>query len=416
MTTPKLIFTHVAVFVTGATLALVAFRPQVGQSSADGGAGTARNGPDSAATGAGGDERAAAIRERRDAKSASSRGHAPVAQRLAGIVRIADPLERQTALMELLARLGPGELAAVAEQYRNLDHFGDSQGEYDLIMRGWAKADPLAALAFAEKLPDGRRDTSTILASWAGADAAAAERWALDHHTGDGPNPYMAAVIRGIAAYDLAHASQLAQTMPASRERNAAVDSITRALLMQGAEAAMAFPASIPDAALRAGFVAAIADRLAAKDPAQAAKWLVTSADADSQKSAARSVAQALAKSDPAAATAWLRKLQPDAQAAAARGIIPVMSSTDIAKTASWASSLAGIPGYDGVVEEFVWSCDYRAPEQSAAWIQGVANPEQRRHLYYAMLGEWAKRDAGAVKAWVSNNTVPADVLRRFTR
>jgi hypothetical protein len=77
---------------------------------------------------------------------------------------------------------------------------------------------------------------------------------------------------------------------------------------------------------------------------------------------------------------------------------------------------LVGTPNYDRVVEEFVWSCNSRAPEQSAAWIQGVTDPEQQRRLYHRMLGEWAQRDATAVKQWVTANNVPQDVLRRFSR
>jgi hypothetical protein len=413
----KTILTHAAVFAAGAALAIATYRPLTQQlSGGDDAATRAGTGHRGDAAGSGSDDRSTAARERRDAKSQSGRTHEPPAQRMADIVRIANPLDRQAALMDLINRLGPGEFAAVADQFRSMDHFGDSHGEYDLILRGWAKADPLGALAYADKQPNNGRDTSTILASWAGNDAAAAERWALDHHQGDGPNPYLASVIRGIAAYDVAHASSLAQSMPSSRERGEAVDAITRALFMKGVDDAMAFPASIQDPKLRAGFVEAIANRLAGKDPNQAATWLAATGDTESQSRAARTVGEALAKADPASAGQWLRKLQPEAQAEAARGIIPVMSSADIAGAANWASSLAGIPNYDTVVEEFVWSCDYRAPEQSAAWIQGVTDPEQRRHLYYSMLGEWAKRDAGAVKAWVSNNTVPADVLRRFTR
>ena len=409
--------THAAVFAAGAALAIATYRPLTQQwSGGVDAANRAAAGRRGDVAGSGTDDRSAASRERRDAKSQSGRTHEPPAQRMAGIVRIADPLERQVALMDLISRLGPGEFAAVADQFRSMDHFGDSHGEYDLILRGWAKADPLGALAYADKQPNNERDTSMILASWAGNDAAAAERWALDHHEGDGPNPYLASVIRGIAAYDIAHASSLAQSMPTSRERGEAVDSITRALFVKGADDAMAFPASIQDPKLRAGFVEAIANRLAGKDPNQAASWLAATGDVESQSRAARNVGAALAKEDPASADQWLRKLQPEAQAEAARGIIPVMSSADIAGAANWASSLAGIPNYDKVVEEFVWSCDFRAPEQSAAWIQGVTDPEQRRHLYYSMLGEWAKRDAGAVKTWVSNNSVPADVLRRFSR
>jgi hypothetical protein len=92
------------------------------------------------------------------------------------------------------------------------------------------------------------------------------------------------------------------------------------------------------------------------------------------------------------------------------------MSESDIAGTAQWVSSLAGTPNYDRVVEEFIWSCDGRAPEQSAAWIQGISDPAQQRRLYHRMLGEWARRDAAAVKQWIASNQVPEDVRRRFNR
>jgi hypothetical protein len=418
MTARNSIFTHAAVFAAGAALAMVASQPNQTPSAA--GADAASNRNPSAhpgeSAGSGEDARSAARRERQDVSTSAGRTKEATAQRLANIVKIGDDMERQSALMEFINRLGPGEFAAVAEQFRDLDHFGNSRGEFDLILRGWAKADPLAALEYTAKQPNNGADTAVILATWAGNDAAAAERWALDHHEGDGPNPHLAAVIRGIALYDIAHASRLVESMPSSRERGEAVDAITRALLMQGADAAMAYPASIQDLQLRAGFVAAIADRIASKDPDKAAAWLTSVGEVESQTAAAREVAEALAKQDPASAATWLRKLQPAAQAEAARGIIPVMSSTDIGGTAQWVSTLAGMPNYDRVVEEFVWSCDYRDPEQSAAWIQGVADPDQRARLYHRMLGEWAKRDAEAVKLWVANNSVPASVSKRFIR
>ena len=134
---------------------------------------------------------------------------------MADIVRITDTFERQRALMDLVDSLGPAEFAGVAEQFRELDHLDNSRGEYDLILRGWAKADPLAALEYVEQHPNSQAGRSTVLSTWAGNDAAAAERWALDHHEGDGPNPHLASVIRGIAGNDLATASRLAESMPA---------------------------------------------------------------------------------------------------------------------------------------------------------------------------------------------------------
>jgi hypothetical protein len=419
MTRNHLILTHGAVFSVGIAVAMISssFRgPHAGSAQSGGTPDTHRQ----SARGSANFERDGISQNsrtaNRDQQTLSKKDGTTAVDRLANIIRITDPTDRQRALMDLVDTLGPAEFAAVAEQYRGLDHLDESRGGYDLILRGWAKADPLAALEYVGRHPHSQAGRSTILATWAGNDAAAAERWALDHYDGDGANPHLAAVIRGIAGNDIANASRLAQSLPFGAERSEAVGSITRALFLQGTEAAMAFPASITDEKLRGGFVAAIAKRLIEKDVNQAATWVASMQQGEVQNRAAHDVADALARVDPQAAAKWVRALQPEAQAAAARGVIPIMSSKDIAGTATWVSGLSGTPNYDSMVEEFVWSCNSRAPEQSAAWIQGVADPDQQRRLYHRMLGEWARKDAAAVKQWVASNNVPDDVVRRFAR
>lgn len=419
MKASKSIFTHAAVFAVGIALAMVARQPDADRSenSTSGKTGRSSAGHTAQGSGAAGEAGASASssREKRELASKSARAHEDPAERLAAINRIGDPLERQNALMDLVGKLAPGDFAAFAEQYRTMEHFANSRGEYELILRSWAKVDPLGALDHASERPDGFGDTTVLLSAWAGSDAAAAERWALDHHKGDGPNPYLSSVIRGIAAYDVNRAAELAASMPNSRERGEAMDAVTRALLVQGAQAAMDYPATVQDPDLRGGYIAMISDRLAAKNPEQAATWLA-SLDADSQNRGARRIAESLARTDVNQAASWVKKLSPEAQAEAARGVIIPMSTNDIPGTAKWVSTLSGIPNYDRVVEEFVWSCDQRSPEQSAAWIQGISDPAQRTRLYHRMLGDWARRDANAVKNWVANNPVPDSVANRFKK
>jgi hypothetical protein len=419
MNRSNLILTHGAVFSVGIAAAMIAnsFRDTSNPAAAAIGGSTSRSRLDGAGRYFEKDSSTPSSRANgEDSRTRSKKENAPAVERLASLVRITDPFERQRALMDMIDTLGPGEFASVAEQYRQLDHLGDSRGEFDLILRGWAKADPLAALEYAGSQPNTRNTSATILSTWAANDPAGAERWALAHHDGEGANPFLPSVIRGIAATDVPAASRLAQTLPLSRERAEAVDGITRALFLQGNDAAMAFPETIPDEALRGGFVAAIADRMVEKDPTKAAAWVAAMGQGEIQNRAARTVADALAKTDTKAAASWVEKLKPEAQAEAARGVIPVMSSADITGTAKWVSGLVGTPGYDKVVEEFVWSCNTRAPEQSAAWIQGVSDPNQQRRLYYRMLGEWARKDAAAVKQWVAANNVPDDIRRRYLR
>jgi hypothetical protein len=420
MKTSNLILTHASVFAVGIAGAMIVngLRDDKAGSPGLGAATNTRAIRASGSTSGIGENASPATRRREsaDAREAAARsGKAPVEQ-LSDIVRITDPFERQRALMDLIEKLGPGEFAGVAERFRELDHLGNSRDEYRLILGRWAKADPLSALEYVNQHGDSRRGRETVLATWAGNDPAAAEQWALANHKGDGPNPHMPAIIEGVAANDVNEALRMTQAMPLSRERGEAVESITRALFLQGIDAAMAFPASIAEEHLRGGFVSEIADRLVGKDAAKAASWIASMAEGAVQNRAARRVADALAREDVSTAAAWVKTLKPEAQVEAARGVIHPMSSENIAATAQWVSSLAGTPNYDRAVEEFVWSCNTRAPEQSAAWIQGVADPAQQRRLYHRMLGEWAQRDAAAVKQWVSTNKVPADVLQRFSR
>ncbi len=422
MTRTNLIVTHAAVFTVGIASAMVVNGLRNPQSDATA---TAENGR--SARGASGSrvsgfsETAAGSRTGRDSREegrdGSSRDSRPVSEKLSDIVRITDPMERQRALMDLIDKLGPDEFAGVLQQFREMDHFGDVRGEYDMLIRGWAKVDPAGALEQIAANGNSRWANSTVLSTWASTDPAAAERWATEHHEGDGPNPYMASVIRGIAATDVSHATELALSMPRSRERGEAVNAIADALFMQGTDAALAYPATITgDDAFRGGIVANIADRLAGRDPDRAATWLAAMDNGEIQNRASRRISEALAREDTAKAATWVKSLQPEAQAEAARGIIPIMSSSDIEGTARWVSSLAGTPDYNNVVEEFVWSCNTRNPEQSAAWIQGVSDPNQQQRLYHRMLGEWSRKDPAAVKTWVTSNNVPADVLRRFSR
>jgi hypothetical protein len=333
--------------------------------------------------------------------------------RFSEISRITDPFERQRALMDLVQTLDPGEFQALAEQYRNTDHLSGSRGGFDIILNAWAKIDPLTALEYTKE-NTGRDSIGTVISTWAINDPAAAEAWVLANHQGDGPNPYLPGLIRGLAGVDLESATRLVQTMPRSNERNDAIDSITRALFVQGTDAALAYADTITDNTLRGSFFAAITERLLGKDVDQAAAYVSAQTDPTIQSRAARIVAQALGRKDLAAAKTWFDTLKPEAKSQAAPILIPEMSATDIPGTAKWVSSLVGTPDYDRAVEAFIWSCDTRAPEQSAAWISGISDSKQQLKVYYKMLGDWSKKDPAAVKNWVATNQVPAQVSKKF--
>ncbi len=404
-------FTHIGVFALGATIAFISAKDGHGSTGSVREQDRETHGSRYSGSVRAGDSESKTSRlPTRNGLASSSR------ETLGKLTRIGDTYERHRALMDFFDSLGPEQFAEVADEFRKTSHYGNSYGEMDLLFRAWAKLDPIAGLQYVEDNPEVAWNRNGMLETWAGGDPAAAEQWARDKHEGDGANPFMPSVISGIAAYDIPNASRLTQEMPLGRERGRAIDAVAKALLMEGTDAAFAFPDSIEDDHLKGSFVLLISQNLSRQDPQAAADWVTGMDNGAVQERASGGIASHLAREDVGKAASFVESLRPEAKANAAVATVPSMSREDIAGTARWVSSLAGTPGYDNVVEAFVWSCDERAPEQSAAWIQGVSNPEQQARLYHRMLGGWAKKDSAAVKTWIAENNVPDSVRRRFSR
>ncbi|MCX6845100.1 MAG: hypothetical protein NTU84_00785, partial [Verrucomicrobia bacterium] len=195
--------------------------------------------------------------------------------RLESIVRGENPYERNRALLAFLDRLAPGDFESVVDQFRALGITEERLGEYGLILAAWAKADPLAALAYAKAKTDDSFAARAILASWATEDAAAAIQWAQNNHQGGSANPWLIGVIRGIAATDIKGASNLLKSMPRSVERGEALNALLPHLLAKGNESTRTWISAIQDDALRNGAMMRAAEAMAKTDPAGTVAWLM---------------------------------------------------------------------------------------------------------------------------------------------
>jgi hypothetical protein len=123
MKAPQTILTHVAVFAVGVTMAVVfqGSKTDPSENSADPQTGRTAAGRSSQAASSGADSTPGSLRERREAAARGGKSSGPATERLAGVVRMGDPLERQAALLELVAGLGPDQFAAVADQFREME-------------------------------------------------------------------------------------------------------------------------------------------------------------------------------------------------------------------------------------------------------------------------------------------------------
>ncbi|RYD31764.1 MAG: hypothetical protein EOP85_22410, partial [Verrucomicrobiaceae bacterium] len=195
--------------------------------------------------------------------------------KLESIVRGENALERNRALLAYIDQLGPGEFADAVAHFRGLGLTEARMGEYSMLLTAWAQADPNSALAYARENTRGSFAQDTILTSWATTDPEAAIRWAQGNHEGDGPNPFIPGIIRGLAQSDPARATELLATMPRSGERGKGLDFILPHLLQQGNDATREWITALADDSLKDGAMLRVARQFADADPAGTASWLL---------------------------------------------------------------------------------------------------------------------------------------------
>lgn len=333
--------------------------------------------------------------------------------RLKSIVRGENPLERNRALLAFIDQLGPGDFEQAVASFRSLGITDDRLGEYSLLLTAWGQADPVSALAYAKANTANNFATDTILTSWATTDPEAAIRWAQAEHTGDGANPYMPGIIRGLIDSDPVRATQLLANMPRSQERGEGLDYILPHLFQQGPDATRAWISAITDDSLRNGAMLRSAEKLAATDPAGTAAWLLANPGEAAQRRL-DNVYSAWAKKDQQAALSALTALPTgDNRSNALRGVVSSMAGAD-PKAALSLMDTFPTDVTDRVVQNFIWHSYGTDPSVAAGQISRISNENDRDQMYRRMLSDWIERDPSTAQAWMQTNPVPQAVRDRI--
>lgn len=354
----------------------------------------------------------------RPSKAEKSEHGATTADRVArmeAIVRGENPLDRNRALLAFIDKLAPGDFEEVVANFRNLGITASRMGEYSLLLTAWAQADPLSALTYAKENTSNGFATQTILTSWATTDPDAAIRWAQADYKGDGANPYMPGIIRGLVESDPARATQLLASMPRSEERGEGLDYIMPHLLQQGSEATRSWIASLTDEALRNGAIMRAAEKLANSDPAGTASWLLAN-PGDAAQRRMDDVYSVWARKDQQAALSSLNKLPAgDDRSNALRGVVNSMAAADPKAAVSLMDQYSNDVN-DRLVRNFIWHSYSADPGLAASQISRIGDEGQRDEMYRRMLDNWIERDPSNAQAWIQTNPLPQSVRDRLVR
>lgn len=358
--------------------------------------------------------RASRTDDRRDASPARVTGPEALA-RLESIVRGENALDRNRALLAFIDQLDPAEFEGAVAHFRSLGITEDRFGEYAMLLTAWAQTDPMKALDYVRANTRGGFALNTVLSSWAAKDPEAAISWAQTTHTGDGANPFMAGIIRAVAATDIGRASELLTAMPRSRERGEALDGFLARLTQAGPEVARQWVDALSDPALRDGSMSRLAGKLAQTDPAGTARWLLAN-PGETLNSSLDNVVGSWAGTDQQAAVDFFKTLpQGEPRNDAFRGIISAVASKDPQAAATMIDRYSADAG-NGAIRSFVWHAFRQEPALALDYVSRMTDAGDQERTYQRTLGYWLERDPTQAQAWIQNNNLPPKVLEGLQR
>jgi hypothetical protein len=350
-----------------------------------------------------------------DASSAASATKGDPIARMREISEISDPLERARLWLQLVDSLAPEQFEDFVAAFRAEGLSSERMGDYAMLLSAWAKVNPVEALDYASKATGNPFARQTILASWASFDPDSAINWAKTNHTGDGANPWMVGVIKGLASQDPERATALMSEMPKSVERGQALDSLLPTIMKRGLAETRDWVDAITDPALREGAMMRVAENSASKDPQGTADWLVAN-PSEATNRRIDDALYAMASKDQSAALSYLNKLPAgDTRSNALRGIINAVAVESPQRAAALMDNHSG-DLTDRTVQQFVWHSFQKDPQTAITSIARMTNVEEQERMYNRSLDWWMRRDQQAAIDWVNSNTLPANVVDRINR
>lgn len=337
----------------------------------------------------------------------------PPREAVVELARLTDPVERAKGFLALIDTLQPDQFREVVADFRALGITEQRRSEYGILLHAWAKTAPEEALDYTLKNTGTPFARQTVLASWAADDPEAAIAAAKQRHQGDGANPLLVGVIRGIAPNDLVRATAVLQDLPYSSERGDALQSMLPFVMQNGADVALQWTAGLADERLKSGAITFIMSDLSQHQPEVAAEILTTLDDNQAAMRVADEVAGSLARVSLERAITWSEGLQDDVRGEAVEGIIGPYASQDPQAASQWLESLADTDtNLDAAIRSFSRSSLNSDPQLAADWVGRINDEPRRTEAYMEVLFRWYRQDAAAAATWIQSTPNLPDKVR----
>lgn len=290
-----------------------------------------------------------------------------------------------------------------------LDREADPLARFKLALRNledWMNADPKGALAWLKsQQPSGRRDEviRMALGQFTENDPKGAAQWALENLDGVDFNNALIRICEEWARRDGLEAATWLTALPASRERDAAMEGMFFAWATEDPAAAMDFLRKNPgndtlSAILR---YAAFAGWAKVDPQAAVSASLESSRTFDDPAQFANTLAN-WATVDLAASSQWLldRVKSPAERAPAVMELAGIFAHQSPEAGIAWIGKLHAGSERDGALNQFASEWANSDPAAAASWAAGQSLGTLNDEAVSAILHGFFSKDAKAFEAW----------------
>ncbi len=326
-----------------------------------------------------------------------------------------DPLARRDAFAKLLAGLTVENALEVRKQ---IDHLNSDSAEFRDFHFAWGKiggADAVLHGAGTDK-----QDMGPAMAGWASANPAAARAWydALPEKSEKPPRreQMKEAIVHGLAIADPAKAVEFVTALGAAGDPKARqmMGIVTEKMLQSaGPAAAAAWATSLPEGELRGHALFEVARARVRADPAQAAAWAAPLAGDKNGSSVVYGISTEWGGRNGAAAVKWLDTLNGN-QSASYGPAVAGWAKADPLAASQYITTMPPSENRDYAIGGLVYSHRWEDPSATSAWAGEIKDTKRRQEVLTLAAEAYARKDPAGAAAWLPASGLPDATQQRL--
>lgn len=329
-----------------------------------------------------------------------------------------DPIARRTAFLKLLSGMTVENAKEIREQ---IEHLRPEDPDFRDFHYAWGKIGGMDAVMNGSETS--KPDMHATLAGWASADPQAAQAW-FDSLPEKGDKGYgnrgylKAGLVNGLADSNPRFASDFVLGLVANGDPSAQhlMGIVTGKMLkLEGHTGAADWAESLPSGRIRTQAFQRIAQEFAGSDPKAAAEWAESFADHPEGDHVIGSVGTRWAHRQPEAAIEWLSDLPEGSGRDRAFGTaFSSWAGRNPQEAGNYINEMPQSPSRDAAITGYATRLAHENPSMAVAWAGSVSDPGARQEALVRTGQTYFRRNRAEAEQWLPTSGLSTEAKNRI--